>query len=111
MEALVPPESEQDHEVLQDDQHADEKQHGLLTGAAAAMQVPLPRVVVVSDDDFVHPFLQDVPHAACLPFLAFLGHTAEGATALDTAPGRVTAGISEPPQTCQSNAIKRLLLL
>lgn len=93
MEALVPPECEQDRNVLQNNQHADEEQHSHLADTAAARPVPLPRVVVVADDDSIHPFLQYVPHPA----------TAEGATALDKAeggktaqPGRVTTGILEP---------------
>jgi len=65
VEALVPPESEQDRDVLQDNQHADEEQQGHLAGPAAARPVPLPRVVVVADDDAVHPLLQPGPHSSC----------------------------------------------
>lgn len=83
MEALIPPDGEENCNVLQNNQHADEKQQHHFTGPTDAGPFPLSRVVVVDDYDRVHPLLYLITHTAW-PFLTFLGHTAEGGTALDT---------------------------
>lgn len=72
VEALVPPEGQEDHNVLQHDQHADEQQHHCLADVIAAGAIPLPGVIVVFDDDQVHAFLQLVLHPFLSPLSAFL---------------------------------------
>lgn len=74
VEALVLAEGQEDHDVLQNDQHADEEQHHRLTDVIAAGAIPFPGVVVVFDDDQVHAFLQLVPHPFFLPpFTTYFG--------------------------------------